>query len=312
MGKKVYVILNGKAGKAGGKGAKSAENIIKEGFNKADPSVEVEFAYTQKVMHAAELARDAAKSGQYHAVCAAGGDGTVNEVANGMANTGVPMAVLPWGSGNVFSQEMRINNNIDEACALALTGTPRDVDMGMVGDRYYVWMLGIGIEAKIASMVNPKLKEWLNKFGLGVLAYVVAALRLVFDKSYSLMKIAIDDKDMTFSTFNTIVGNATSFDGFLGIKSNYSISDGYLDVCILQRKSVLGIFKLLKEFAGGRKDYYRFIDRFSAAHCRVKSLRIETVPDAWYHVDGEVMGMTPIEVKIAPKSLKLILPEYKH
>ena len=312
MGKKIFVILNGKAGKAGRKGEATAEEAIKEGFRKADPSTEVDFGYTKAVMHAAELAKDAATSGNYYAVCAAGGDGTVNEVANGMALTGVPMGVLPWGSGNVFSQEMRIDNNIDKACELVLNGNPREVDMGQVGERYYLWMLGIGIEAKIASMVNPRLKAWLNKFGLGILAYVFAALRLIFDKSYSLMKIAFDDKEMTFSTFNTIVGNATSFDGFLGIKSSYSISDGFLDVCILQRKSGIGILKIVKEFMRGRKDYYRFIDKFSAAHCRVKSLRIETVPDAWYHVDGEVMGMTPIEVRIVPKSLKLILPEYKN
>lgn len=312
MAKKIYVILNGKAGRAGREGATSAESVIREGFRKCEADVEVDFGYTEAVMHAATLARDAAAKGIYHAVCAAGGDGTVNEVSNGMANTGVPMGVLPWGSGNVFSQEMQIDNRIDKACELVLKGTAKTVDLGMVGDRYYLWMLGIGIEAKIASLVNPKIKAFFNRFGLGAMAYAIASLKVLFDKSYSLMKIQFDDDiEMTFSTFNTIIGNATSFDGFLGIRSKYSISDGFLDVCILQRKSGLGILKLLVEFIRGRKDYYRFIDRFSAAHCRAKSLRIETVPDAFYHIDGEVMGSTPIEVKVAPGALRLILPEYK-
>lgn len=304
MGRKIYVVLNGKAGKAGRFGLDKAQEQITQSFKKVDPSVEVEFGITQAPFHAAELARAASESKKYYAVCAAGGDGTVNEVANGMVHTETPMGVLPWGSGNVFSQEMRISKDIDEACNLVLNGTAYDVDTGQVGDRYYLWMLGIGIEAKIAYLVNPTIKKY-----LGVLAYVVAALRQAFDKSYSLMRIKMDEQEMTFFTFNTIVGNATSFDGFLGIKSKYGIRDGYLDVCILQRKSVLGIVKLLWEFMHGRKDYYRFIDRFSAAHCRVKYLRIETVPNAYYHVDGEVMGQTPVEIRIHPKSLKLIYPD---
>ena len=304
MGRQVYVVLNGKAGKAGRFGLENAQQTITAAFQKVDPEATVEFGITQAPFHAAELSREAAKTGKYYAVCAAGGDGTVNEVTNGMVYTGVAMGVLPWGSGNVFAQEMGISNNIDEAARLVLTGQVRDVDAGQVGDRYYLWMLGIGIEAKIAYFVNPTIKKY-----FGVLAYVVAAARQIFDPGYSLMRITLDDQEMTFTTFNTIIGNATSFDGFLGIKSSYSIKDGFLDVCILQRKSIGGIFKLLVEFIKGRKDYYRFIDKFSAAHCRVKSLRIDTVPNAYYHVDGEVMGMTPVDVKVHPKSLKLIFPD---
>jgi YegS/Rv2252/BmrU family lipid kinase len=303
MGRKIYVVLNGKAGKAGRFGLDNAQKTIQDAFHKTDPDVDVEFGITQAPFHAPELARKAAETGQYYAVCAAGGDGTVNEVTNGMVHTGVAMGVLPWGSGNVFAQEMAISNNVEEAAALVLNGQIRDVDTGQVGDRYYLWMLGIGVEAKIAYYVNPTIKKY-----LGVLSYVVAAARQIFDPGYSLMRITLDDQEMTFTTFNTIVGNATSFDGFLGIKSSYSIKDGFLDVCILQKKSVGGILKLLIEFIKGRKDYYRFIDKFSAAHCRVKSLRIDTVPNAYYHVDGEVMGMTPVDIRVHAGSLKLIFP----
>lgn len=304
MGRKIYVVLNGKAGRAGRIGLDAAKKIIEENFKKVDSDVEIDFGITEAPFHAAELARKAAETGDYYVVCAAGGDGTVNEVANGLVHTKVPMGVLPWGSGNVFSQEMSISRDIDKACDLVLNGTPREVDTGQVGDRYYLWMLGIGIEAKIAYLVNPTLKKY-----LGVMAYAIAALRQAFDKSYSLMRITMDNQEMTFFTFNTIVGNATSFDGFLGIKSKFAIKDGFLDVCILQKKSVMGIFKLLWEFMRGRKDYYRFIDRFSAAHCRVKYLRIETVPNTYYHVDGEVMGMTPVEIRVHEKSLLLIFPD---
>ena len=173
MGRKLYVVLNGKAGKAGRQGLDAAQAQIEGAFKSIDPSVEVEFGITQAPFHAAELARTAAETKKYYVVCAAGGDGTINEVTNGMVYTGVPMGILPWGSGNVFSQEMQISSEIDKACDLVLNGNPQEVDTGQVGDRYYLWMLGIGIEAKIAYNVNPTLKRYLG----------IRLIRHLFDSS---------------------------------------------------------------------------------------------------------------------------------
>lgn len=303
MGRKIYVVINGKAGR---RSLDFSKNEIEKCFKTHEPSVEVEFGVTERAMHAAELAAAAAKTGKYYAIVAAGGDGTVNEVVNGMAHSGGRMGIIPTGSTNVFSKEMKISPEIAGSTKTVLEGIPVRVDVGKAGPRYYIWMLGIGIEAKIAAMVPPELKR-----RFGVLAYVITAFRHAFDKGMQIMKILIDDdKEMTFSSFNTIIGNATSFDGFLGIRSRFSIKDGFLDVCILQHKSPIGIVQLVLNFIRGRRDYYRFIDRFSAAHCRVKKLRIETVPNAYYHVDGEVIGQTPIDVEVHHKALTLILPDH--
>ncbi|MEW5944692.1 MAG: diacylglycerol kinase family protein [bacterium] len=299
MSRRIKIVLNERAGR---RSREFSEKFIHRSFMEIDPSLTVDVSLTQAPRHATELAHQAALD-KYDIVVAAGGDGTVNEVVNGLVHTQTPMGVIPNGSGNVFSQEMRLTANIRDACRNVLEGEIHDVDVGQVNDRYYIWILGLGIEAKIAYMVNPTLKKY-----LGVLAYVVAAARNLFDPGYSLMRIMFDEKEMTFFTFNTIVGNAASFDGFLGIRSRYSIMDGYLDVCVLQRKSFLGYLELFLNFLRGRRDYYRFIDRWGAAHCRVKNLRIETVPSTYYHLDGEVAGKTPVDVKIHPKSLKLILP----
>ncbi|MFA6449146.1 MAG: diacylglycerol kinase family protein [bacterium] len=302
MGRKIYVVLNGKAGR---RGLDFSKQEIEKSFKACDPEVEVAFGVTERAMHAAELAAEAAKTGQYYAVVAAGGDGTVNEVVNGMAHSGARMGIIANGSTNVFCSEVKISSNFDIACRTILEGIPVEVDAGKANDRYYIWMCGVGIEAKIAHLVNPKIKKY-----FGVLAYVIAAFQQAFDKGRQIMKIMFDDEqEMTFSTFNTVVGNATSFDGFLGIRSRFAIKDGFLDVCIFQHKSPIGIGELVLNFIKGRRDYYRSIDRFSAAHCRVKKMHIETVPNAWYHVDGEVMGQTPIDIEVHSKSVILIVPE---
>ncbi|MEW6203404.1 MAG: diacylglycerol kinase family protein [bacterium] len=299
MSKRIKVILNARAGR---RKSEFSEKAIRESFHSLDPSVEIDFALTQAPRHAVELANEAAME-KYDIVVAAGGDGTVNEVVNGLVHTGATMGIIPNGSGNVFSQEMHLASDIQKACETILNGKAYEVDIGQAGDRYYIWLMGIGIEAKIAASVNPVLKKY-----FGVLAYALSALRNIFDPGYSLMRILADDKEMTFFTFNTIVGNAASFDGFLGIRSHISISDGYLDVCVLQRKSLLGYLELMINFFRGRRDYYRYIDRWGAAHCRVQNLRVETVPSTFYHLDGEVAGKTPVDIRIHPKALKLILP----
>lgn len=301
--RKFYVILNGKAGR---RGLDYSKAEIEKYFNKHDPESEVEFGVTERPMHAAELARQAAQKGEYYAVVAVGGDGTVNEVTNGMAETGATMGIIPNGSTNIFSTtEMKMTADFDQAIKLLLEGVPVRIDAGKVGDRYFIWMLGVGLEAKIANEVNPKIKKY-----FGVLSYVIAALKQLPTIGFQVMKIVMDDeKQLTFSSLNTVIGNATSFEGIFGIKSRFSIKDGFLDICVFQRWTIVGVLQLIKNFIKGRRDYYRFTDRFGAAHVRTKKMTVDTVPNAWYHVDGEVMGQTPIEVEVREKAITLIVPE---
>jgi len=175
--RKVYVVLNGKAGR---RGLEFSKQEIEKGFKECDPEVDVEFGVTERRMHAAELANEAAKRGGYYAIVAAGGDGTVNEVSNGLANTGATMGIIPNGSTNVFcSMEMKISSKIEEATRNVLEGIPVKVDLGKVNGRYFIWMLGVGIEAKIANEVNPKIKKY-----FGVLAYVISALKQLTSIGY--------------------------------------------------------------------------------------------------------------------------------
>ncbi len=298
--RKIYVILNGKAGR---RGKDFSVGEIERCFKENDPEVEVEFGLTERAMHAAELARNAAAKGEYYAIVAAGGDGTVNEVCNGLVNSGARMGIIPNGSTNVFCQEMKISSDIAKATKNILDGIPMKIDAGLAGDRYFIWMCGVGVEAKIAHLVDPKIKK-----RFGVLAYVVSALRQAFDLTFKIMYLKLDNVQMTFNTFNTIIGNATSFDGIFGIRSAYSIRDGYLDVCVQQRRSVFGFMGVFIRFIKGRRDYYRTADSFSSAHCRVKKLRVETVPNEYFHCDGEVVGTTPVDISICEGALTLIVP----
>src|SRR3954447_11585746 len=125
---------------------------------------EVEAVSTQAQNHATELSREAASAGEYDVVVAFGGDGTLNEVVNGLAGTDLPVAVLPGGSTNVVCRTLGIPNDVVDATehllSLADDWSPRKIDLGMVDERYFVFSCGVGIDASVVKRVdrNPTLK----------------------------------------------------------------------------------------------------------------------------------------------------------
>lgn len=126
--------------------------------------VDVEPVDTEAPRHAAELARAAAASG-VDAVITLGGDGTVNEAANGLAGTGVPLIPLPGGATNVYHRLIGMPKDIIDATehvlGLADRWQPRTVDLGLVGDRYFTFAAGVGLDASVVAQVDrrPRLKE---------------------------------------------------------------------------------------------------------------------------------------------------------
>ena len=147
MSKRIKVVLNEKAGR---RSKEFSQKYIHDSFKELDPDVTVEFDITQAPRHATELAHKAASDG-YDIVVAAGGDGTVNEVVNGLVHTQAAMGIIPNGSGNVFAQEMKLSSDIKTACANIINGKAHEVDVGQVNERFYIWILGIGIAFAAAS-----------------------------------------------------------------------------------------------------------------------------------------------------------------
>ena len=128
---------------------------------------EVEAVQTQAQNHATEIGREA-REGGYDVVVSFGGDGTLNEVANGLAGTDMPMAILPGGSANVVARSLGIPNDVVDATehllSLADRWEPRKIDLGRVDERRFVFACGAGIDATVVKRVDshPKLK---SRFG---------------------------------------------------------------------------------------------------------------------------------------------------
>src|SRR6201996_4984820 len=130
---------------------------------------DVEAVQTQAQNHATEIGREA-RDGGYDVVVSFGGDGTLNEVANGLAGTDMPMAILPGGSANVVARSLGIPNDVVDATehllSLADQWEPRKIDLGRADDRRFVFACGMGLDATVVKRVDahPKLKARLRQW----------------------------------------------------------------------------------------------------------------------------------------------------
>ncbi len=298
--KKIRVLMNPLSGRGE---AKESVSELREAFAKYMPDVKLEILFSRSRDDMFALAKKSVEE-NCEIVCVAGGDGTINDVIQGLAGSSVTLGIIPTGTGNAFAQEMNIPHNIDGAVEVIASGKARRVDLGQCGGRYYLWLAGIGADALVAEELTPEMKD-----SLGVLAYFVFAMRHVKEIPYFDAKIILDGKEIKSRTLCVIAGNATSYDGKLQIKSTESLDDGYLDVCVAEKVTAMGILRQMLFFMAGRREYYRDIEYFGVKYFKAKRVRVEASPSVFAHTDGEVVGRTPVECVIMPKMLSLILPQ---
>lgn len=298
--KKIRVLMNPLSGRGE---AKEAVSELREAFAKYLPDVKLEILFSRSRGDMLVLARKSVEE-KCELVCVAGGDGTINDAVQGFAGSDVPLGIIPLGTGNVFAQEMNIPHNINGAVEVIASGSVRRVDLGKTGGHYFLWLAGIGADALVAEELTPEMKD-----SLGVLSYVAFALKHLGKIPYFDATIFVDGKEIKSRALCVIAGNATSYDGKLQIKSTESMDDGYLDVCVAEKVTPLGIIRQILFFMAGRREYYRDIEYFGVKYFKAKRVRVETSPSVFVHTDGEAAGRTPCECVIEPKMLSLVLPQ---
>ncbi len=181
-------------------------------------------------------------------VMAAGGDGTVRAVAEGLQNSGVPLALLPSGTGNLLARNLGLDvnaNHVDQLVELAFTGVDQAIDVGVVEiDRpdgsvethSFVVMAGLGLDAKMIANTNPELKK-----KVGWLAYVDAIGRSLVDKHVLRLRYRLDGGEERFTRVHTIlIGNCGALPGNILLLPDAEIDDGLLDIVTLRPEGLTG------------------------------------------------------------------------
>ena len=232
---------------------------------------------------------------QVELVLACGGDGTVTACAEGLAGSGIPLGVLPLGTGNLLARNLGLPLDLGAALVVALTGADRRLDVGYANGRPFVVMAGIGIDAKMLGSASPRLKR-----RLGWAAYAVSAVRHLGDRPMLVRLNADGGMRLRRRAGGVIVGNVGRLQGGVPLLPDAAPDDGLLDAVVLTARGWAGWMALaghvlLRRGATGRVARFTF-----------RELRINLDREQPWEIDGEVIGRTR-QLIIVVRSGQLLL-----
>ncbi|MGQ9539535.1 MAG: diacylglycerol/lipid kinase family protein [Armatimonadota bacterium] len=292
----MLVILNPKAGRCR---ARHQQAVLRNLLDHTARQVGCrwQMVETNRPGEATLLARQAANDGT-PMVVAAGGDGTLGEVANGLVGTSTRLGILPLGTGNDFARCVGLSENLSVAVETLFIGKPHWTDLGRVGDRYFINAAGCGFDAAVAQRVNRGFR-----FLRGTAAYVAAVYQTLMTFKPTLMRIIADQEQIVERVLLCTVANSQSYGGGMRIAPLAQVDDGWLDVCIVKAVSKMEFVRIFpRVFTGTHITHPRFM------MLKAKRVWVESEPPVPVLVDGDVPGSTPAEFSVHPSAIQVILP----
>jgi diacylglycerol kinase (ATP) len=287
-------IINPKAGS--GRGLNYI-NKIQEYFK--DKSEEFKIELTEYKNHAQEIAREYSCRKDYH-IFAIGGDGTINEVLNGVIGTNSILSIIPCGTGNDFVKTLYQDFTIDNYVSKLVEGTATYIDLAKVNNRYYLNISSVGFDAEVAYNVT-KFKS--IKFLPGSICYLLSVLYTAFKFRPLDLEIHLDNKVINQQTFLLASSNGKCYGGGFFITPEASIFDGRLDICNIKK---ITLFKLLTSIGKALKGDIKHIKEVSYSKC--EEVIISSSNEFTLNVDGELLRTNHADFKIIPKGIKVMLP----
>ena len=253
---------------------------------------------TEYAGHAKKLCRQlVAQSPPPAAVVAVGGDGTVHEVVSGIIQSGIPLGIVPRGSGNGFARHLGIPMDIDQALALLRRGAEVPVDVLRIGTAYSINVSGVGFDALVAWKFQHSASRGLHSY----LRIILGAFFTYRPQNYEL---CIDGRKSRHQALMVSLANSSQFGNNFLISPKASVRDGYFDVCILHPFPWWVIPGLLLTMLRRKIDKSPYLEIIKA-----KNVKIQHKGDVW-HLDGEAMGGgSELQVEIVESSLSVIIPE---
>ncbi len=245
---------------------------------------------------ATALAREQVAAGR-DLIIACGGDGTVNEVVNGMAGSRVPLALLPAGTGNVLAKELGLPWDIWRAAEYIPAGEVRRIALGRAGERYFICMAGVGVDANIVYRLSVK-----TKLSLGMLAYWIESFRQLLEYEFPLFSVRVEGQ--SFQAALLVVSRTKNYGGPVQLTRRADLFSDEFEVCLFQRRNRFLYLLYFLALQAGLLERFRDV-RF------LRTRRVEAQPGnqrIQVQVDGELAGALPMDFVIVPEALSLLVP----
>lgn len=262
------------------------------------------FKATAAPGEARRLAAEAVGDG-FDLIAAAGGDGTVNEVLNGIGDANgfsrTRFGVLPLGTVNVFARELKIPLRLEYAWEVLRRRHEIQLDIpqvefssnGSVKKQFFIQLAGAGLDARAIELVS-----WSQKKKIGPLAYVIAGLKAMREKK---PRIRASDGHSAFEGELILIGNGKFYGGPFHILPEAELNDGLLDVCVVPRADLGALLGYIPHFLFRQKLPEKKVKRFRAA-----SFELSGETKAAFQLDGEGIGHLPAKFSIFPDKLRVI------
>jgi YegS/Rv2252/BmrU family lipid kinase len=259
------------------------------------------FLPTLEAGHATELAEQAARDG-FATVVAAGGDGTINEVVNGLmrvpAETRPRLGIAPMGTANVYARELGLPLSVDAAWRVIAAGRERRVDVGVAqaGDskrRHFAAVAGAGFDAMAIASLDLRLKKRINW-----IAYVISGFRTV---ARGLPRMTVTADGRRCEGCFVFIGNSRLYGGPYRMFPEARLDDGMLEVCVFEGGRVADVLRYLPRVLTASHP------KLSDAHYfKARQVRVESTQPTPTELDGELWGNCPAEFSVEPGALRVL------
>jgi len=251
---------------------------------------------TSEAGDASRIAAEAVRDG-VEVIIAAGGDGTLNEVVNGIGNAPVRLGILPVGTMNVFATELGIpHGNLERAWSIIEQGKVVAVDLPKANDTHFIQLAGVGLDAEVVRKTTADSTK-----ALGPLSYLLTLVQVAAHKPPRVV-VETEGGRIREGSF-VLIGNGRLYGGPFPVFKRASLYDGLLDVLVFQNQTHWDVVRYFQAIAFGTHPELPDVEYFQTS-----SIKVTSSGDVPVELDGEVAGMLPCLFSVEPQKLRVMAP----
>lgn len=256
---------------------------------------EVDILYTQYAKHAKSLCKE--NSSKYNIIVAVGGDGSINEIAQGLINKNTALAIVPTGSGNGLARHLTIPLKLKKAVKIAFTGMPILIDSIKLNDEYFFCTAGLGFDADVSWEFARAKKR-------GFWSYLKIVLKNYFRYTPKSFKVKINNQTLELKNKTIVtIANAGQYGNNIVIAPEAKINDGFVRLITISKFSILHLPVFTYYLLTKKINKFRFYEEYLAKEITIFSSNNQI------HIDGEPIEIEKnISINVIPQSLKVIIP----
>ncbi len=289
-------IINPKAGN--GASTKLIKEIKKTFLTRKDKYI---IELTEKSGHATKLVKDYVSKEDYR-VYSVGGDGTLNEVMNGLLGSNSELAVIPCGSGNDYARSYLDfdSKNISTILKEAIDGTSQKVDAAKINDKFFINISSVGFDAEV---VNNAISIKKIKFIPNHFSYLISVFVTLL--KYKSIKFSLEiDGNITENNITLLaIANGIYYGGGMKVAPNANIMDGKLEICHVKNIPNIKIPFIFPKLVKGNHHELKEVSFYKGNNIKISSEQDMTV-----NIDGEIIKLKELNIEIIPNSINLVFP----